>query len=167
MGDDLSLLCERLSAFAELVRGDGLRLCYHHHMGTVVQTEAEIDQLMARTSDAVALLLDTGHLQFAGGDPLRVIEKHGARIGHVHLKDVRARVLQRALDQDLTFKDAVYDGVFTVPGDGSIDFGAVLTALKTAGYAGWLVVEAEQDPQRADPLTYARRGIEHIRGIIE
>ncbi len=129
-------------------------------MGTVIQAEAEIDRLMAQTRD-VALLLDTGHLTYAGGDPVRTTHRHGARIAHVHCKDVRAPVMADALRRDLPFLAAVLEGVFTVPGDGSVDFAAVFGALAKGGYAGWLVVEAEQDPAKAHPLTYARMGHDH------
>ena len=132
-------------------------------MGTVVQTEAEIDRLMATRATTSGLLLDTGHLVFAGGDPVAVARRHGARIVHVHCKDVRAAVLADVLRDDRSFLRAVLDGVFTVPGDGSIDFAAVLRELHRAGYAGWLVVEAEQDPAKAHPLTYARMGFANLQ----
>jgi inosose dehydratase len=155
--------CNRLNAVAAHLRGRGVRMGFHHHMGTVVQTEEEIDRLMAMTSDDVGLLLDTGHLTFAGGDPAAVARRHGKRIVHVHCKDVRQAVLAKVLRDDRSFLRAVLDGVFTVPGDGSIDFAAVLRELARHGYAGWLVVEAEQDPAKAHPLTYARMGHESLQ----
>ena len=115
-------------------------------MGTVVQTEDEVDALMDSCDDAVGLLLDTGHLVFAGGDPVRAATRHRRRIVHVHCKDVRRTVLRGSLNRDASFLDAVMDGVFTVPGDGSVDYPAVLAPIARAGYRGWLVVEAEQDP---------------------
>ncbi|MBI3708314.1 MAG: myo-inosose-2 dehydratase [Proteobacteria bacterium] len=154
--------CRRLNAVAKALRDRGVRLAFHHHMGTVVQTADEIDRLMAMTSDDVGLLLDTGHLAFAGGDPVAVARKHGARIVHVHCKDVRRDVLADVLRADRSFLRAVLDSVFTVPGDGMIDFSAVLGALREAGYGGWLVVEAEQDPAKAHPLTYARLGFANL-----
>jgi inosose dehydratase len=154
--------CARLDAVARHLKRRGVRLAFHHHMGTVVQTEDEIDRLMAGTGDDVGLLLDTGHLAFAGGDPAAVARRHGARIAHVHCKDVRAAVLRDVLHDDRSFLAAVLDGVFTVPGDGSIDFAGVLRELVRAAYAGWLVVEAEQDPAKAHPLTYARLGHDHL-----
>jgi inosose dehydratase len=154
--------CEKLNEIARHLRRHGVRLAFHHHMGTVVQTEAEVDRLMAGTNDDVGLLLDTGHLVFAGGDPVAVARRHGARIVHVHCKDVRAAVLADVLRDDRSFLRAVLDGVFTVPGDGSIDFLAVLRELRRANYAGWLVVEAEQDPAVAHPLTYARMGFANL-----
>jgi inosose dehydratase len=155
--------CQRLNAVAKALRDRGVRLAFHHHMGTVVQTVDEIDRLMAMTSDDVGLLLDTGHLAFAGGDPVAVARKHGARVVHVHCKDVRRDVLADVLRADRSFLRAVLDGVFTVPGDGMIDFSAVLGALREAGYAGWLVVEAEQDPAKAHPLAYARLGFANLQ----
>ena len=156
--------CGRLNAVAAHLRARGIRLAFHHHMGTVVQTEQDVDRLMRDTSDDVGLLLDTGHLVFAGGDPVAVARRHGARIVHVHCKDVRAPVLRDVLARDASFLAAVLDGVFTVPGDGAIDFEAVLAALRAASYSGWLVVEAEQDPAKAHPLTYARMGFDHLHG---
>jgi inosose dehydratase len=149
---------EALSEVAEHTRHHGVRLAYHHHMGTVVETEEEVDRLMAATGPAVALLLDTGHLTYAGADPAAVAARHAGRIAHVHCKDVRPTILAEARRRDWSFLDAVVEGVFTVPGDGAVDFAAVLAVLKSAGYAGWLVVEAEQDPAKAHPLTYARMG---------
>jgi len=154
--------CERINAVARHLRGRGVRLAFHHHMGTIVQTEAEIDRLLAGTTDDVGLLLDTGHLVFAGGDPAAVARRHSRRIVHVHCKDVRTNVLAEVVRRDGSFLGAVLDGVFTVPGDGAIDFGAVLRELRRADYAGWLVVEAEQDPAKAHPLTYARMGHDNL-----
>jgi inosose dehydratase len=115
------------------------------------------------TSDDVGLLLDTGHLVFAGGDPVAVARRHGKRIVHVHCKDVRAPILRDVLRDDRSFLRAVLDSVFTVPGDGAIDFTAVLREIARHGYAGWLVVEAEQDPAKAHPLTYARMGHDNLQ----
>jgi inosose dehydratase len=153
---------ERLTAVAEYLQDRGVRLAYHPHMGTVVETEAEIDRLMAVTGDAVGLLLDTGHLAYAGGDVAGVARRHAPRICHVHAKDVRPAVLADARRRDRSFLDAVVAGVFTVPGDGCVDFPLLLGILKSAGYAGWLVVEAEQDPAVAHPLTYAKMGFGYL-----
>jgi inosose dehydratase len=149
---------EALTEVAEALRARGVRMAYHHHMGTVVETEAEVDRLMAVTGEAVGLLLDTGHLTYAGADVAGVARRHGRRIVHVHAKDVRPAALAEARRHDWSFLDAVLAGVFTVPGDGGVDYPAVLGALEAQGYAGWLVVEAEQDPKVAHPLTYARMG---------
>ena len=154
-----SQFAERLTAVAEHLAGRGVAMAYHHHMGTVIQTDDEVDRLMDMTGPAVGLLLDTGHLAYAGAESVSVIRHHASRINHVHCKDVRpGGLLERAWDEDWSFLTAVVEGVFTVPGDGSIDYAAVLGALKDGGYEGWLVVEADQDPAQAHPLTYARMG---------
>ena len=155
-----------LTEVAEHLAGRGIRLAYHHHMGTVVETEAEVERLMEVTGPAVGLLLDTGHLTYAGGDLLAVARRHAGRIVHVHCKDVRPPVLAEARRRDRGFLDAVVDGVFTVPGDGRVDYRALLEILRDARYAGWLVVEAEQDPVKAPPLRYARMGFAHLSRLL-
>ena len=157
---------EALTQVAEYLAGRGMRLAYHHHMGTVVETEAEIDRLMGATGLAVGLLLDTGHLTYAGGDVLAVARRHADRITHVHCKDVRPAVLAAARRDDRSFLDAVVDGVFTVPGDGCVDYRALLGLLREESYSGWLVVEAEQDPVKAPPLRYARMGFAHLSRLL-
>jgi inosose dehydratase len=159
-GRKLTELAERMAAF-------GVRMAFHHHMGTIVESEADIDRLMASTGDAVGLLFDTGHCLFAGGDPAAILDRHVDRVVHVHCKDVRQDLLRRAMAQDMTFIQAVLEGVFTVPGDGCIAFTPLLRRLCGAGYAGWLVVEAEQDPRKAPPLTYARLGYGNLRTMAE
>lgn len=161
-GDDFSRFATRLSELAARMRDAGMRLAYHHHMGTVIETEAELDALMAECSPEVELLLDTGHLYFAGGEPARVAEKYAGRIAHVHCKDIRPKVLARVRNGDTSFLEAVLQGVFTVPGDGCIDYASVLAPIAASGYAGWLVVEAEQDPAIADPVACARKGFETL-----
>jgi inosose dehydratase len=158
---------ERLDELGSRLQDAGLTLAYHHHMGTVVQTEDEVDRLMDSCDDAVSLLLDTGHLTFAGGDPVRTAARHAARIAHVHCKDVRSAVLARSLNRDSSFLDAVLDGVFTVPGDGSVDYPAVLAPIARAGYGGWLVVEAEQDPAVAPSAEYANLGYRNLRRLAD
>lgn len=153
---------ERMTKLAEKMRSAGLRLAYHHHMGTVVQSAADIDNLMQATGDAVGLLLDTGHLTYAGGDPVQAAERYASRIVHVHCKDVRRAILERARNEDSSFLNAVLDGVFTVPGDGMVDYRRVLTPVARSGYRGWLVVEAEQDPAVATPIVYAKMGYQHL-----
>ena len=154
-GGKLTALAERMAAF-------GVGMAFHHHMGTIVQTDHEIDLLMANTGKAVGLLYDTGHCLFSGGDPAALLQTHLARVVHVHCKDARPAVLKRALAEDLSFMNAVLEGVFTVPGDGCIAFPPLLRRLSDHGYAGWLVVEAEQDPRKAHPLTYARMGFDNL-----
>jgi inosose dehydratase len=157
-GRKVTALAERMAAF-------GVRMAFHHHMGTIVQTDAEIDRLMAMTGEAVGLLYDTGHCLFAGGDPAALLARHIARVVHVHCKDARRDVLDRALATDASFMGAVLDGIFTVPGDGCIDYAPLLRRLAEHGYRGWLVVEAEQDPRKAHPLTYARIGHRNLRAM--
>lgn len=158
-----------LDRLAQRVLGEGLRLAYHHHVGTVVETPEEVARLLDETSDAVGLLLDTGHLAWAsrGGAPLHHwVERFAHRIAHVHLKDVRRDVLARARRDDLPFLDAVCAGVFTVPGDGALELAPVVAALRRRRYRGWLVVEAEQDPAIAHPLTYARLGFANAAHLL-
>ena len=152
----------KITALAERMADFGVRMAFHHHMGTIVETDAEIDQLMARTSQAVGLLYDTGHCAFSGGDPKALLRRNVSRVVHVHCKDVRRAVLKRARAEDMSFMGAVVEGVFTVPGDGSIDYAPLLTMLAENGYQGWLVVEAEQDPAKAHPLTYATMGYRNL-----
>ena len=152
----------RMGELAALMNGAGMRLAYHHHMGTVIQTEAEVELLMQHAPGSVELLLDTGHLRFAGGDPVAVARRHAQRIAHVHCKDIRPGVLSAAFNRDAPFLAAVLDGVFTVPGDGCVDYPSVFKPLRAAGYSGWLVVEAEQDPAVADPVRYANMGYRYL-----
>jgi sugar phosphate isomerase/epimerase len=149
---------------ADRTLAEGLRLVYHHHMGTAVQSEADIDALMEATGPSVHLLLDTGHAAFAGADSAALARRYRDRISHFHAKDVRRDVMARAKTERLSFLDAVVAGVFTVPGDGSVDYPAVLREL--SGYEGWAVVEAEQDPDKAHPLTYAKLGYANLRRFL-
>ncbi|RLQ21739.1 myo-inosose-2 dehydratase [Seongchinamella sediminis] len=163
---ELADFAQRLTAFAEYLQSRGMRLAYHHHMGTVIESVDDIRRLMANSGAALGLLLDTGHLTYAGGDPAVLARDYGDRIVHLHCKDVRAPVLQRAHASDWSFLDAVLAGVFTVPGDGAIDFASVLRALPDT-YSGWVVVEAEQDPAMADPPTYARMGYQYLAALLQ
>ncbi|MGG1678182.1 myo-inosose-2 dehydratase [Neobacillus sp. NRS-1170] len=158
------LLIEGLHLLGDLASEKGMKIVYHHHMGTGIQTTEEIDRLMAETDpEKVALLYDTGHLAFSGEDHLHVLNKYIDRIHHVHLKDVRMDVAIKVREGDLSFLQAVKDGVFTVPGDGVIDFKPVFEVLEAAGYKGWFVVEAEQDPSVANPFEYALKARQYIR----
>ncbi len=155
---------QRMTHVAEAVLREGVRLVYHHHMGTVVQNASDIDALMANTGEAVHLLLDTGHAAWGGADPAALAARYRPRISHVHTKDVRRDVMKRARAEDWSFLDSVVQGVYTVPGDGMIDYPAVFRALP--GYAGWVVIEAEQDPAKANPLTYAKMGHANLRRFL-
>jgi len=163
---DVAAYGRRLTKLADHCADEGVPLSFHHHMGTAVETEAELDVLMAHTGASVNLLLDTGHLVFAGGDNARVIANHARRINHVHTKDIRADILL-AVDRDhKSFLDCVLDGVFTVPGDGMIDYDDILQRLYDIGYEGWVIIEAEQDPAKANPFTYAKIGYEILSGAL-
>jgi inosose dehydratase len=157
-GNKITRLAERFADF-------GVGMAFHHHMGTIVETDDEIGRLMAGTGEAVGLLYDTGHCLFSGGDPEALLRRHIGRVVHVHCKDVRPDVLKRARASDLSFMAAVMEGIFTVPGDGSVDYATLLKMLADNGYAGWLVVEAEQDPAKAHPLTYATMGYRNLRDL--
>lgn len=154
-GKKLTQLAERFADF-------GVRMAFHHHMGTIVETDEEVGLLMKHTGEAVGLLYDTGHSIFSGGDPVALIKKHVKRVVHVHCKDSRKPILEKARDGDMSFMDAVIEGIFTVPGDGFIDYPAILKVLAENNYSGWLVVEAEQDPKKAHPLTYATMGHDNL-----
>jgi inosose dehydratase len=157
----------RVDAFARHTLSRGVRLAYHHHMGAYVETPADVDHLMARTSDAVGLLFDAGHMTFAGGDPVVELDKHIARVCHVHCKDVRPAVIRLARNRNWSFLDAVIAGAFTVPGDGAVDFATLVARLKRHGYRGWLVVEAEQDPVIAPSYAYADKGYRTLRTLVD
>ncbi len=159
---EMEAFARRVTAVADHVQAAGLQLAYHHHAGTVVETDAEIDTFMAAAGPTVGLLLDTGHAALAGIDPAALARRYAARITHVHCKDLRVEVLHQLHAQDMSFLDAVISGIFTVPGDGSIDFPAVLAALSEPHYHGWLVVEAEQDPAKATPGIYAAMGHQNL-----
>ena len=157
-------VAEGLNVLGRIAREEGMYMAYHYHMGTMVQTAAETDRLMAMTDpEAVFLLMDTGHALYAGDDPLPITKKYLSRIRHVHLKDIRAEVLKEVHANRMNFLDSVRAGVFTVPGDGCIDFQPIFETLAAGGYQGWMVVEAEQDPDKANPLEYAQKARAYIR----
>jgi inosose dehydratase len=157
----------KLTALAEHLVSRGVALTYHHHMGTIVETQREIDLLMRHTGSAVGLLIDTGHLTYAGADITGVTLRHARRINHVHCKDIRPAVLRTVRQQDKSFLAAVLDGVYTVPGDGCIDYYAFARTLAEIGYEGWAVVEAEQDPAKAPPLAYSKMGLKHLSAAFD
>jgi inosose dehydratase len=159
--------CRRVTEFAERVNERGLRLAFHAHVFTAVETEEELERLVAMTGPAVGLVYDSGHMKLAGADPLAVIRGCMERVIHVHLKDVRADVAKRVRNEDMNFNDAILEGVFTTPGDGEIDFGPIVGVLKEADYKGWLVVEAEQDPNKANPYEYSKLAHQHITGLLQ
>ena len=156
----------KLTELSARLADQGLKPCYHHHMGTVVQSEADIDRLMAHTKAPLHLLLDTGHARWGGADPSALARAYRERIGHVHCKDVREKQMRQSHAGDWSFLDSILGmgddlGVYTVPGDGMVDYGAVFRELP--GYSGWVVLEAEQDPKKAPSLAYAEKGIAHLK----
>jgi inosose dehydratase len=156
-----------VEALAQHAAARGITLVYHHHMGTVVQTEDDIDRLMAATGPATKLLLDTGHCFFAGGDPAGLAVRHMGRVGHIHAKNVRPAVMDAVLQGGLSFLEGVRRGVFTVPGDpeGGVRFAPVLRTAAAHGYTGWLVIEAEQDAAVRDPVTYQSMGLKALKAM--
>jgi len=156
----------KLTEVADRMADFGVRMSYHHHMGTVIETEREIDLLMENTGTSVGLLIDTGHLGFANADTEAVTRRYGSRINHVHCKDIRQEIFKQVREKDLSFLDAVLEGVFTVPGDGFIDFENFAKVLAEIDYSGWVVVEAEQDPEKANPLEYSRMGYQHLSNVL-
>ncbi len=164
--DEMRTYARKMTAFGEWCADQGMPLSYHHHMAAVVETEPELDLFMNHSGPGIPLLYDAGHMAFAGGDVLRVIDKHHARISHVHTKDVRQPVIDGLDRRRESFLDAVVKGAFTVPGDGSLDFGEICGRLAHHGYEGWFVVEAEQDPKAAPPLEYAKIGNRALRAAL-
>lgn len=156
-----------IEALAVFAAAQGITLVYHHHMGTIVETEAEIDRLMAVTGPATHLLLDTGHCFFGGGDPERLARKHMARVAHIHAKNVRPAVMAEVRAERLSFLEGVRRGVFTVPGDaeGGVDFAPVLRVAAEHGYVGWLVIEAEQDAAVRNPFEYQSLGLRSLKAL--
>lgn len=164
--DQIRTYARDMTAFGEWCADQGMPLAYHHHMAAVIETEAELDLFMKHSGAGIPLLYDAGHMAFAGGDVLRVIDNHHARISHVHTKDVRLPVIDSIDRTRESFLDAVVKGAFTVPGDGSLDFDAIIGRLAGHGYQGWFVVEAEQDPRKAPPLEWSTRGNLELRRIL-
>lgn len=165
---DWAKLAEGYNELAKLAGEKGMKVCLHHHMGTGIQTPAEIDRYMAEVNDDVYLLFDSGHLYYSEGSQqamLAVLAKYIYRICHVHLKDVRDEVVAEVKAKDLSFLAGVVKGTFTVPGDGVIDFKPIFDLLDQHQYQGWLVVEAEQDPALANPLEYAIKGRQYIKQV--
>ena len=165
-GDEMKSYARRMTEFGEWCAGQGMPLTYHHHMAAVVETEQELDSFMHHSGAGIPLLFDAGHMAFAGGDVLRVIDNYHSRITHVHTKDVRMDVIKGLDRSKESFLDAVYKGAFTVPGDGSLDFEAIVKKLAAYGYQGWFVVEAEQDPKKAPPLKMAQIGARELHRVL-
>jgi len=164
---DWKKLVEGLHTLGKIAAEKNMRIVYHHHMGTGVQTFDETVKLMEMTDpNLVSLLVDTGHMTLAGGDPLELIKRFPDRVKHLHFKDVRKNIMELAIEKDMSFLDAVKLGIFTVPGDGMIDFIPIIKELKRINYEGWIIVEAEQDPKKAPPLEYAIKARTYLSQII-
>ena len=152
----------RINEISKMMTDEGMPLAYHHHMGTVIETESETTRLIESTNDNVKLLIDTGHMLFARGNSVKLAKNFSERLIHVHCKDIRKNILDNSLKNDSSFRQAFLDGAFTVPGDGCIDYKPFLKVLKDNNYEGWLVVEAEQDPSKANPFEYAKIGYNYL-----
>ena len=162
--DEWARLCDGVNRLGKVAKDMGIALTYHHHMGTVVQTAAEIDRLMENTDpELFSLLYDSGHLAYCGEDYIGVLKKYANRVKHVHLKDIRPEVIDKVKKENLSFLEGVRLGTFTVPGDGAIDFGPIFDILADSGYEGYVLVEAEQDPAKANPFEYALKARAYIR----
>jgi len=163
--EEISAYGARLGDLAKWMADRGMPMAYHHHMGTIIESEEDLDRLMEATPEEVGLCFDAGHLAFAGGDVHATLDRWAHRVRHVHFKDIRPEVVAEVRARDKSFLDAVIDGAFTVPGDGGIDFQAIAHKLKAMDYSGWIVVEAEQDPAKAPPYEYSEKGYHHIRQV--
>lgn len=165
--DDIRAYAVKLSEVAKWSTDQGMPVAYHHHMGSIIESEDDVNWLMEYSDpSALKLCFDTGHLLFGGGDVLATLDRWGDRVHHVHFKDIRPDVVKDVRDNRRSFLDAVIGGAFTVPGDGCIDFHAVGKALKGMHYSGWIVVEAEQDPAKAPPKEYSQMGYDHIKDVL-
>ena len=165
--EEWKLLCEGLTKLGKIAANKGFKLCFHHHMATVVQTISETRRLMENTNpDYVFLCFDTGHFTFAGENVVEAVNEFVKRIGHVHLKDIRPEKMRQAYSEGFRFRKAVLEGCFTIPGDGCVDFPGVFKVLSDNNYEGWLIVEAEQDPAKANPLECALRARKYIKQCI-
>jgi inosose dehydratase len=164
--DEVKAYGRKMTKFAEWCAEQGMPISYHHHMAAPIETEQELDLLMKHSGEALPLLFDAGHMAFAGGDVIRVIDNHHKRITHVHTKDVRMGVIDGLDRTKESFLDAVIKGAFTVPGDGSLDFEVIVKRLASHGYEGWFVVEAEQDPIKNPPLQMAKKGHKELLRVM-
>lgn len=162
--EEWRVFCEGMDRLGKISAEDyGISLTYHHHMGTVVQNDDEVEMMMDRTNPRyVNLLYDTGHFAYCGCDPLKMAEKYAGRIKHIHLKDIRPEIVEKVKKENLSFLEGVRLGTFTVPGDGCIDFKPIFEVFEKQQYEGYMLVEAEQDPKKANPLEYAMKARKYI-----
>ena len=165
--DEWRNFCIKISEMGKYLEDQGMPLAYHHHMGTVIETQKDTERLLENTHDSVKLTLDTGHMLFAKGDSEKILNDFSERLKHVHCKDIRKNILDKSLKNDLSFREAFLEGAFTVPGDGCIDYKPLFDILKQKQYSGWLVVEAEQDPIKANPFEYAKIGFKYLTKTLD
>jgi inosose dehydratase len=163
---DLPAYARKLEGFTARLKERGIKLAYHYHLMMLVETAEEISAFCEATDDAVGLLLDTGHAYAAGADYGEILRRFGRRVVHIHLKDVRPNVLDWVRKEDVSFNAAVREGLFTVPGDGAVDFSEIAKFVRTSGYRGWVVVEAEQDPAKATPRPYAQKAYHYMKDLM-
>lgn len=163
---DLPAYAEKMGQFSARLKEAGITLAYHHHLMMLVEKADEITAFCEATDESVGLLLDTGHATAAGADYGEILRRFGNRIVHIHLKDVRQKVLEGVRRKDESFNSAVRQGFFTVPGDGDLDFSELAKFVRTSGYHGWVIVEAEQDPAKATPRLYAEKAYRHVKDLL-
>jgi len=154
--------CKKISELSDMLMDEGIPISYHEHMGTIIQSEEDLDRFMDMTNKNTFLLYDTGHLMFAEANYEKILKNYISRINHVHCKDIRKDVFKRSVRDDLSFRESFLNGVFTVPGDGCIDYGPLIKILFEEKYQEWLIIEAEQDPKNANPLEYAKIGYKYL-----
>ena len=165
--DEWKNYCEKVSELSNRLIDEGMPMSYHEHMGTIIQSEEDIDKFITLTNDNTFLLYDTGHLMFAQANYEKVLRNYISRINHVHCKDIRKNIFLKSIKDDLSFRDSFLEGVFTVPGDGCINYDPLVKILYESQYNKWLVIEAEQDPKKANPLEYAKIGYKYLTEILK
>ena len=159
--------CKKISEISNRLFNEGIPMSYHEHMGTIIQSESDVDNFMNNTNDKTFLLYDTGHLLFAEANYEIILKKYISRINHIHCKDIRKNILKKSLNEDLSFRKSFLEGVFTVPGDGCIDYEPLIKILYENNYNRWLIIEAEQDPEKANPFEYAKIGYNYLTSTIK
>ena len=164
--NEWKMYCDKISEISNRLYNEGIPMSYHEHMGTIIQNEEDVDKFMDYTNEKTYLLYDTGHLLFAQANNEKVLKNYIDRINHIHCKDIRKDVLTKSLEQDLSFRNAFLEGVFTVPGDSCIDYKPLIKILFDKNYSDWLVIEAEQDPTKANPFKYAKIGFKYLSSIV-
>lgn len=164
--DGWKYMVEGLNKAGEICRENGMHLVYHHHAGTVVEQPEEIDRLMEMSDpEFVSMLYDTGHGYYGGNDPVQLLEKYYDRIKYIHLKDIRQDILDKARTEKYSIRQCIKNGLFTVPGDGCLDFHSIFNALIEKGYSNWALIEGEQDPLKCNPYVYAKKSKAFIESI--